>query len=80
MFCCFTLTRQHKKKTTQVEISGSVLVDVNDQEAISKIENGQSENGNGEWERGMGTGNGNGERGMGMGNILKGGISKRGNY
>ena len=52
-----------QKKTTQVEISGSVLVDVNDQEAISKIENGQSGNGNGEWERGRkrGTGNENGE-------------------
>ena len=26
------------------------------------------------------SGNGNGERGMGMGNLLKWGISKRGNY
>ena len=35
--------------------------------AISKTGNGES-------------GNGNGERGMGMGNLLKWGISKRGNY
>ena len=34
---------------------------------ISKTGNGESGNGNGEW-------------GMGMGNLLKGGISKRGNY
>ena len=42
--------------------------------AISKTGNGESGNGNGE------SGNGNGERGMGMGNLLKGRISKRGNY
>jgi len=32
LFCGFTLTRQGKKKKTEVEISGSVLVDVKDQD------------------------------------------------